>query len=163
MNRSGVILTVLEESVIEIEPRLMEVNEQALFDGIIKISELEQRTSDLLNRFGDIERTLLIRRTDIFTLLENEWIGMGIEDTLKLAKRPLEYKLFKQSTLEKILKRPINEIFVDWSLKADKGYAVLTLQKSKHENSFSSEMLFFYVLAKKDSRGKRISPCLAVA
>src|SRR5690606_4225968 len=80
VNWSGVILTVLEESVIEIEPRLMEVNEQALFDGIIKISELEQRTSDLLNRFGDIERTLLIRRTDIFTLLENEWIGMGIED-----------------------------------------------------------------------------------
>lgn len=128
-NRSGVILAVLEESVIEKEPWPQEVDEKDLLDEIIKVSKMGQKEPGSTEVFWLSERTLLIRRTDIFTLLEKELISMDFEETLKLAKRPLEYKLFKQSRLEEILKRSISEIFVDWSFKADKGYAILTLQK----------------------------------
>ena len=130
-NKSGVILAVLEEGMKEKEPWPQEVNEKDLLNEIIKVSEVGQKEPGATEVFWLSERTLLIRLTGIFTMLEKELIGMGFEETLKLAKRPLEYKLFKQSRLETILKRPISEIFVDWSFKDDKGYAILALHKKQ--------------------------------
>ncbi|WP_298828334.1 Na-translocating system protein MpsC family protein [uncultured Planococcus sp.] len=127
--KSGMILAILKEGDIEKKPWPSEVDEKKLLDEIIKISEIGQKEPGSTELFWLGERTLLIRRIEIFTLLEKELINLGFSETLKLAKRPLEYKLFKQSTLEKILKRPIDDIYVDWNFNEDKGYAVLALQK----------------------------------
>ncbi|MGK7376765.1 hypothetical protein ACSFXN_02915 [Planococcus sp. 1R117A] len=48
-------------------------------------------------------------------------------EQLKLAKRPLEYRLVEESELRKILKREVLETFVDWNFNGDKGYMVLIL------------------------------------
>lgn len=128
--KSGMILAVLEEGTINKEPWPEEVDENVLLDEIIKVSEIGQKVPGSTEVFWLSDRTLLIRRIDIFTLLEKELIKQGFAETLKLAKRPLEYKLFKQSALEKILKRSINEVFFDWSFNEDKGYAVIALQKN---------------------------------
>ncbi|MGH2317537.1 Na-translocating system protein MpsC family protein [Planococcus sp. SE5232] len=127
--KSGMILAVLKEGDIKKKPWPSEVDEKTLLEEIIKISEIGQKEPGSTELFWLGERTLLIRRIEIFTLLEKELINLGFSETLKLAKRPLEYKLFKQSTLEKILKRPIDDIYVDWNFNEDKGYAVLALQK----------------------------------
>lgn len=128
--KSGMILAVLEEGTINKEPWPEEVDENVLLNEIIKVSEIGQKVPGSTEVFWLSDRTLLIRRIDIFTLLEKELIKQGFAETLKLAKRPLEYKLFKQSALEKILKRSINEVFFDWSFNEDKGYAVIALQKN---------------------------------
>ena len=128
--KSGMILAVLKEGDINKEPWPEEVDEKALLDEIIKVSEIGQKVPGSTEVFWLSDRTLLIRRIEIFTLLEKELIKQGFAETLKLAKRPLEYKLFKQSELEEILKRSINEVFFDWNFNEDKGYAVIALQKN---------------------------------
>ena len=128
--KSGMILALLEEGAITKEPWPSEVDEKALLEEIIRVSAVGQKEPGSTEVFWLSDRTLLIRRIDIFTLLEKELIHQGFAETLKLAKRPLEYKLFKQSALEKILKRTINEVFFDWNFDRDKGYAVIALQKN---------------------------------
>lgn len=129
--KTGMILAVLKEGDIHKKPWPNEVDEKELLDEIIKVSEIGQKVPGSTEVFWLSERTLLIRRIEIFTMLEMELINLGFSETLKLAKRPLEYKLFKQSALEKILKRPIVDIYVDWNFKEDKGYAVLALRKKQ--------------------------------
>lgn len=127
--KTGMILAILEEGDIKKEPSPNEVNEKALLDEIIMVSKIGQKEPGSTEVFWLSDRTLLIRRIQIFTLLEKELIALGFVETLKLAKRPLEYKLFKQSALEEILKRPITDIFFDWNFDGDKGYAVMALEK----------------------------------
>lgn len=129
--KSGMILAILEDRPIKRKPWPVEVNERSLLNEIIKISEIGQQKPGSTEVFWLSERTLLIRRMDIFTLLEKELIDLGSTEILKLAKRPMEHKLFRQSALEHILQRPINEIYMDWNFTDDKGYTILTLEKNK--------------------------------
>lgn len=102
---------------------------EALHQEIVRVSILGQKEPEKTELFWLSDRTLLIKRTGIFTLLEKEFIKNGFIEALKLAKRPLEYNLFLHSQLAGILKRPITGIFVDWNFEKDKGYAVLALEK----------------------------------
>ncbi|MDQ0427658.1 uncharacterized protein YbcI [Planomicrobium stackebrandtii] len=127
--KSGMILAILKEGKIEKQLWLEDVNKKDLLEEISKVSEVSQKEPGSTEVFWLSDRSLLIRRIDIFTLLEKELINLGFTKTLKLAKRPIEQNLFKQSNLESILKCSIREIYMDWNFNEDKGYAVLVLQK----------------------------------
>lgn len=129
-DKTGVLLGVLAEEVPGKEPWPKEVNAKALHQEIVRVSILGQKEPEKTELFWLSDRTLLIKRTGIFTLLEKEFIKNGLVEALKLAKRPLEYNLFAHSQLTGILKRPITEIFVDWNFDEDKGFAVLVLGKT---------------------------------
>lgn len=129
-DKTGVLLGVLFKETPEKEPWPKEVDANALYQEIVRVSILGQKEPVKTELFWLSDRTLLIKRTGIFTLLEKEFIKNGYFEALKLAKRPLEYNLFTHSQLTDILKRPITGIFVDWNFDQDKGYAVLVLGKT---------------------------------
>lgn len=127
--KSGMILAILKEVKIEKMLWPKDVNEKNLLEEISKVSEVGQKEPGSTEVFWLSDRTLLIRRINIFTMLEKELIKLGFTEMLKLAKRPMEQKLFEQSNLERILKCSISEIYMDWNFDSDSGYAVLALKK----------------------------------
>lgn len=129
-DKSGMILGVLEETEVNEEKWPEDVDKKALHSEIVRLSIVGQKEPGSTEIYWLSDRTLLIKREEISTLLEKELIKHGFVEELKLAKRPLEYKLFEESNLVEILKRPILRIYVDWDFKDDKGYAILALQKN---------------------------------
>lgn len=129
--KSGMILGVLEETDVKEEQWPAEVDKETLHNEIVRLSIKGQKEPGSTEIYWLSDRTLLIKREEIFTLLEKELIKSGFMEALKLAKRPLEYKLFAESKLAEIVKRPLVGIYVDWDFKGDKGYALLALQKNE--------------------------------
>lgn len=127
--RSGIILGVLDNSNFKETDKPENIDESTLIEEIIKVSILGQKEPGATKIYWLSDRTLLIERTSIFILLEKELIKNGFIEELKLAKRPLEYKLFMHSKMEEIMGRPITDVFVDWHFEKDKGYAILNFQK----------------------------------
>ena len=126
---SGMILGVLEEPKSHKLRWPEEVDEQALRKEVIRLSIAGQKEPAETNFHWLSDRTLLIERLGIFTLLEKELIKNEFQEALKLAKRPLEYVLFAESQLPAIVKRPLIGIYVDWDFEEDKGYALLEFKK----------------------------------
>jgi uncharacterized protein YbcI len=85
----------------------------------------EETHSKLLN-----ERTLIIARHGILISLEKEFIQLGFQETLKIAKRKLEKKVIKQrqSSYERYLNAKITDYFVDWNFDKDKSYTMFILK-----------------------------------
>ncbi|MFT9599518.1 Na-translocating system protein MpsC family protein [Mesobacillus sp.] len=85
----------------------------------------EETHSKLLN-----ERTLIIVRQGILISLEKEFIQLGFQETLKIAKRNLEKKVITQhqSSYERYLNAKITDYFVDWNFDKDKSYTLFILK-----------------------------------
>ncbi|MBT2638309.1 DUF2294 family protein [Bacillus sp. ISL-45] len=85
----------------------------------------EETHSKLLN-----ERTLIIIRHGILISLEKEFIQLGFQETLKIAKRKLEKKVITQhqSSYERYLNAKITDYFVDWNFDKDKSYTLFILK-----------------------------------
>ncbi|MBT2641267.1 DUF2294 domain-containing protein [Bacillus sp. ISL-41] len=85
----------------------------------------EETHSKLLN-----ERTLIIARHGILISLEKEFIQLGFQETLKIAKRKLEKKVITQhqSSYERYLNAKITDYFVDWNFDKDKSYTLFILK-----------------------------------
>lgn len=126
---SGMILGVLEEPKSHKLRWPEEVDEQVLRHEVIRLSIEGQKEPKETNFYWLSERTLLIERIGIFTLLEKELIKSEFQEPLKLTKRPLEYMLFAESKVSAIVKRPLTGIYVDWDFEEDKGYALLSFKK----------------------------------
>lgn len=132
-DKSGMILGILEETDVKEEQWPAEVDKKTLHNEIVRLSIKGQKEPGSTEVFWLSDRTLLIKREEIFTLLEKELIKSGFTEALKLAKRPLEYRLFIESKMAEIVKRPIVGVYVDWDFKGDKGYAILALQKNERK------------------------------
>lgn len=126
--KTGLIIVVLDESHETEKPDWpSEVSEKALYEEVAIASAKGQKEPEHTEIFWLNERTVLVRRFGILIQLEKELIKNGFEEELKIAKRPLEYKLVLHSRFEEILKRQIHEVFVDWNFEEDIGYMVLAL------------------------------------
>ena len=110
---SGMILGILEEPKSHKYRWPEKVDEPELRKEVIRLSIAGQKEPGETNFYWLSDRTLLIERLDIFTLLEKELITSGFSEVLKLAKRPLEYKLFIESNLPAIVNRPLTDAYVD--------------------------------------------------
>jgi uncharacterized protein YbcI len=85
----------------------------------------EHTHSVLLN-----ERTLIIVRHGILIKLEKEFIGLGFQETLKIAKRNLEKRVVNQhrDNFETYLNAKIIDYFIDWNFEQDKSYTFFILK-----------------------------------
>ncbi|RSD25421.1 DUF2294 domain-containing protein [Mesobacillus subterraneus] len=81
--------------------------------------------SKLLN-----ERTLIIVRHGILISLEKEFIQLGFQETLKIAKRNLEKKMIEKhkQAYEAYLHAKITDYFIDWNFDQDKSYTLFILR-----------------------------------
>jgi uncharacterized protein YbcI len=85
----------------------------------------EHTHSMLLN-----ERTLIIVKHGILIKLEKEFIGLGFQETLKIAKRNLEKRVVNQhrDNFEAYLNGKIIDYFIDWNFEQDKSYTFFILK-----------------------------------
>lgn len=100
--------------------------EQETIELSMEIQKAPEKTdSKLLN-----ERTLIIVRRGILISLEKEFIQLGFQETLKIAKRKLEKKVINQHlhSYEKYLKANVTDYFVDWNFDRDKSYTLFILK-----------------------------------
>lgn len=76
------------------------------------------------------ERTLIIVRHGILIKLEKEFIGLGFQETLKIAKRNLEKRVINQhrDNFEAYLNAKIIDYFIDWNFEQDKSYTFFILK-----------------------------------
>jgi uncharacterized protein YbcI len=103
-----------------------ELIERETVELSMKIQKAPDETrSKLLN-----ERTLVIVRHGILISLEKEFIQLGFQETLKIAKRNLEKKAINhhRNAYEKYLNAEITDYFVDWNFEQDKSYTLFTIR-----------------------------------
>lgn len=132
--RSGMILMVLNDPARNFQ--IFEAcysNKEAVHEEIEDISmkaqkEPERTLSALLK-----ERQLLVVREGILVSIEKEFINLGFQETLKIAKRKLEKTMINEKKLffEQQLGAEVTDIFVDWDFETDKGYILLMLKPKK--------------------------------
>ena len=106
------------------------VLEGPIKDIIEMNSSLTQKKPEKTELFWLNSDILLIKRTGILVEIEKQLIKNGATDKLKLAKRPLEYRITKFFNLDHFLPSPVEEIFVDWDFHQEYSYMVLILKRS---------------------------------
>ncbi|XKE96409.1 DUF2294 domain-containing protein [Metaplanococcus flavidus] len=106
------------------------VHEGPIKDIIEMNSSLTQKKPEKTELFWLNSDILLIKRTGILVEIEKQLIKNGAADELKLAKRPLEYRITKFFNLDHFLPSPVEEIFVDWDFHQEYSYMVLILKRS---------------------------------
>lgn len=128
-DQTGLIFVILKEKTKQPAlPWPAKVDESAVYREVMVSSEIAQKVPDSINISWLNNRTILIKRSGIFMKIETELIGDGYIEQLKQAKRRLEKKLLKQSALEELLRRKIEEIYLDWNFKEDEGYIILLME-----------------------------------
>ena len=75
----------------------------------------------------------MVRRSGVLVEIEKELIKNGYVEELKLTKRPLEHRMLVEAGLETVLKRAINETFLDWNFEKDKSYTVFLLEPKEKD------------------------------
>lgn len=92
----------------------------------IEIQKAPEHTHSMLLN----ERTLIIVRHGILIKLEKEFIGLGFQETLKIAKRNLEKRVINQhrDNFEAYLNAKIIDYFIDWNFEQDKSYTFFILK-----------------------------------
>jgi uncharacterized protein YbcI len=135
-NETGIIIAVMDEETADNTSIKWpeSIDQEAFRQEIIKASIKAQKEPGSTEVFWLNDRTILVKRTGIFVQIEIELIKNGFIEELKLAKRPLEYRLIREAALEPILKREITETFVDWDFIGDKGFMALVLTPPEKES-----------------------------
>lgn len=105
-----------------------EVDKNALRKKIAETSEKTEKKPDYTELYWLSHHLIVIERVGIMVEIEKELIKNGAIDELRHAKRPLEHRLMDSTELSPILKRQVEELFVDWDFEKDKAYLVLVLK-----------------------------------
>lgn len=130
-DKTGMLLFILDNE----KPTYFEhySNQEEVHKEIIDLStEIqkapEQTFSKLLN-----ERTLVIVRKGILISLEKEFIHLGFQETLKIAKRTLEKRVISRhkNKFERFLNAQLADYFVDWNFDMDKSYTLFILKPNR--------------------------------
>lgn len=130
-NQTGVFIALLEPEPSDNDGVWPEdIDIEAFKLEATDASQKAQKKPETMNVTRLNDRSIMIARTGLFVEIEKELIKNGYIEELRIAKRPLETRLIKQSKLESILKQNIDEVFVDWDFENDAGYMVLILAKN---------------------------------
>ncbi|MCM3611155.1 hypothetical protein M4S82_07790 [Planococcus sp. MERTA32b] len=108
-----------------------DINEEPIKEIIEMISALSQKRPEETDLFWLSSSILLIRRTEILVDIEKQLIKNGVLEELRMAKRPLEYRITQFFNLDYFLSHPVGEIFVDWDFNQDISYMVLMMERQK--------------------------------
>lgn len=119
-------LTEVDNEQVSEWPRGIDKN--AFYQELIETSKKSQKEPEKTDVFWVTEETVLIRRTGILVEIEKELIKNNFAAVLKLAKRKLESKFIYSSSLQRVLRRNIIEVFTDWDFENDVGYIVLVIE-----------------------------------
>lgn len=129
---SGMLIGVMPDEVREEDFEWPDhINKEALEAKVASASEKAERNPGSIESYWLNDRTLLVKRNQILVGIENALIAEGYTEILKLAKRPLERKLLYATQPEKVLGRPVTEVFLDWNFPADIGYIVFMMEAAK--------------------------------
>lgn len=125
---SGMFIAVLDaEADQAMLESPAEVNTNALKEKVISISKQTQKEPDFIAVYWLNGDTVVVERKGIMVEIEKELIKNGVVEELRLAKRPLEYRVMEFIKLEPIFNRDIEGLFVDWNFEEDKAYMVFRL------------------------------------
>jgi uncharacterized protein YbcI len=107
-------------------------HKDALEEKIAYLSSLAERRPDSCTSVKIDKRTYLVVREGILVAIEKKMIEMGMENSLKVAKRDVEKDLLNESdNLSSILGVQIDDIFVDWNFKKDLSTIVIITEESQ--------------------------------
>lgn len=126
--RTGIIIGLME-SIVEEDGVFWpdDVDKEELHIRIAHTNAKSQKIPGFLNSFWLSDRLVLIKRADILVEIEKELVRQGYDEVLRLVKRPLERRLFKEAGLEAVLHKDLEEVFLDWEFDLDVGYIMLVL------------------------------------
>ncbi|WP_179133973.1 Na-translocating system protein MpsC family protein [Halobacillus massiliensis] len=124
-NQSGMIWGEIEQPRQRAWPA--HVNREAFEDKISEFTGRKQKSPENTEAFWSGDRTLVIRQQGILCSVEKEFINKGYCSQVIEVRRKLEDQTFDRESIEKMLGRKINDIFIDFNFKEDVGYKVLTL------------------------------------
>ncbi|WP_282019580.1 DUF2294 domain-containing protein [Planomicrobium okeanokoites] len=131
---TGLLIGVIDENVQENDFEWpAEIDRDTFEEKIETASERAEKTPSSIESYWLNDRTILVKRYGILVGIEKALISEGYAEILKLAKRPLERHLILESHPEKILKRNIKEVFLDWNFQDDIGYIVFLLEPPKKQ------------------------------
>lgn len=128
--QSGLLLAVAGNGGNDFSVPL-DIDEVPIKEIIEMNSTLSEKRPKEIDLFWLSSCILLIRRTGILVDIEKQLIQNGVLDELRMAKRPLEYRITKFFNLDYYLPRPVEEIFVDWDFYQDISYMVLIMERPK--------------------------------
>lgn len=133
VHRSGLLIVTLEKDLDESEFSLPQGVNQEILREIFRLNSMRtQKEPDQTNFYWLNEHLLLIERIGILIEIEKQLVRNGVTEELRLAKRPMEYQIIELFNLESILKRQVQDLFVDWNFQRDVSYMVLLLKKENH-------------------------------
>jgi len=104
------------------------VSEEAFNEEVRETSDKVEKVPGAVETHWLSSRMLIVKRTKILVALEKELVKNGLEEDLRIAKRPLERRMIEAGRFEAILNRNINEVFFDWNFDTDVGYTVFLLE-----------------------------------
>ncbi len=109
------------------------VNQEILREIIILNSIRTQKKPDQTNFYWLNDQVLLIERLGVLIDIEKKLVENGVAEELRLAKRPMEYRIIELFNLQSILNSQVQDLFVDWNFQHDVSYMVLILNKDKSQ------------------------------
>jgi uncharacterized protein YbcI len=132
-NNSGMIVGVGQ---VSLESKLSSIEKyegrELIHREIIDISSLAEKAPEQIKSYLLNPRTVIVIREGILVNIEKEFIRLGYQETLRIAKRNLEKKyLHNNNHFEAILKTKIIDIFVDWDFVLDKSMITFILNPTK--------------------------------
>lgn len=126
--KSGMLLYVFEnDQPYNFEPYK---NKKLIEEETIQFSQEIQKAPEKTDSTFLNDRTLIIARHGILISLEKEFIQLGFQETLKIAKRNLEKRIIHdhKDSYEEYLNATITDYFVDWNFDQDKSYTLFILK-----------------------------------
>ncbi|MDG5471944.1 Na-translocating system protein MpsC family protein [Jeotgalibacillus sp. ET6] len=124
-DQAGMILGVMNSGDESSVPWPDEVDKEAFRQEVNLLTKKGQKTPEKTELYWLSDRTIVAKRQGILVRIEKELISNGYAEELVLTKRPMEKQLVREARLEEIMKKKIQEIFVDWDFDEDIGYIVL--------------------------------------
>ncbi|QDP39321.1 Na-translocating system protein MpsC family protein [Radiobacillus deserti] len=125
-NKTGVFVAVTQQLDHSFAIQSSFEGKNRLLEEIDLISQSVQKSPAIQECYQLNERTFVNVREGLLIPIEKELIRLGHEELLVLTKRNLEKKyLHSNSHFERILKRKIMDVFVDWNFELDKSIIVI--------------------------------------
>ncbi|MBX0314128.1 Na-translocating system protein MpsC family protein [Planococcus glaciei] len=130
--RNGLFIVTMEkENTVKGFEGPADVDYETLEEIILLNSIRTQKKPDQTNLYWLNDQTLLVERLGVLVDIEKELIKNGVTEELRLAKRPMEYRIVELFNLESVLKSSVQNLFVDWDFQQDVSYMVLFLDKKE--------------------------------
>lgn len=125
---TGLIIGIMDEQAEEDGKWTDNASEENFRKKIEEASRKTEKVPGYTQVYWLSDREILVHRSGVLVEIEKELIKNGYVEELKLTKRPLEHRMLVEAELEGVLKRTINETFLDWNFEKDKSYTVFLLE-----------------------------------